>query len=128
MNKRHGFTLMEILVVVVMLGIMAGFALPAYNNSLRKANERDATINLIAIHGAQMVREARTGAYWDGGAGNTASINTNLGLNIVENDVTYSCNGTFTCTATHTGGAFTISVTQAAIQKYVNPTCSLTCP
>ena len=51
-NKRmiKGFTLVEILIVVAIIGIIAGFGLPGYEKMVRKAHERNAILGLTSIH------------------------------------------------------------------------------
>lgn len=39
MKKTAGFTLVELIVVIAILGILAGIAIPAYSGYIRKANE-----------------------------------------------------------------------------------------
>lgn len=50
-NKK-GFTLIEVLVVVLIIGILAGIALPQYRRSVEKAKVAEALINISAIEGA----------------------------------------------------------------------------
>lgn len=49
MNKARGFTLIEIVIVVTIVGILASIALPAYQDSVRKARRADAQTAIMNI-------------------------------------------------------------------------------
>lgn len=123
----RAFTIMEILIVVIILGIIAAFAIPNYGRSVAQSHLQDAIMQLSAIRTANQIYYARTGAYWPpSGTKNVSEINSSLSLNIIENDMSYTCTGTgttFTCDAVSSGGSsFTTRVTQAPLST-TNPQC-----
>ena len=128
------FTIMEIMIVVIIVGIIAAFAIPNYSRSVSQSHLQDAMMQLSAIRSANQVYYARTSKYWPAtaAANNVTAINSFLSLNIIENAMTYSCTGiasgaTFNCTATPVGSAYTVTVTQNVLSS-TNPTCGGTCP
>lgn len=134
-KRNCAFTLTELLVVVIIIGLMAAFTVPNYTRSVERSHRKDAETQLKTIWSADQIYRAQNGTYWPSpasGSNDIAAINNNLGLGIISNGMTYTCNSaltdTFTCTAVRQPSAsFTITVTQAQIDGS-NPSCSGSCP
>ena len=61
-NDQKGFSLVELLVVVIIIAIVAAIAIPSLLASRRAANEASAISSLRTVHSAQATYFATTGA------------------------------------------------------------------
>ena len=138
MLTTKGFTLIEIIVVLVIMGILSAVFIVNYNNLTMQAESGTAQNNLIGIYTAQNNYYANTGNYClkntaakppcavlDANCGDTLSaLNCNLGqsvtgtnFNFTDANFNYNCsqNGatpnSFLCTATfNSNNAATLSI------------------
>jgi type IV pilus assembly protein PilE len=128
MRGKEGVTLIEVMIVVVIVGILAAIAIPAYNDYTTRARRSDAFTALETVRAAQEMNRAETGAYR-----NTADFNAGLlpgcSQGMAGSNYTISVVAaagpppTFTVTATPTltgrqAGDFTLTVNQDGDKTY----------
>lgn len=94
MKTQQGFTLVELMIVVVIVGILASIAVPAYSNYVMRGKIPDAT---SALAGKRVQMEQ----YFQ-------DNHTYVGGTPCNNDTTSSRYFTFACPAAATAGAYTI--------------------
>jgi len=141
MTDRKGFTLIEIIVTLVIIGVLTAIAVNCYTVSIQQAAANAAQNNLITIYGAQRNYYFTNGSYCTaaGSCDTLANLNTNLKLNITDSNYTYACctdasgflcqasNGTTTCAAM--SGNTQWKMTYTPIVPLTNPKCTGTyCP
>jgi type IV pilus assembly protein PilE len=63
MKSNKGITLIELLIVIVIIGILAAIAIPAYTNYMQRARRVDAKTALEQLRAAQEMWRAERGSY-----------------------------------------------------------------
>ena len=119
MRNSHGFTLVELAVVVVIIGVLAAFAVPRFLASVERSKAAEAFNYLSSIQAAQERYHARQGTY--------ASLLTDLDIQMtnvkyftvgtVAAGSTGSLQDSWTLTLTRTGasagyGEYTVTFTE----------------
>ena len=96
MNKIKAFTLLEILVTVIIIGILVGLAIPNFTKSRERALDKEAQTVLILIQSAEKMYYMKDGTSYYPSAANTSvsvnSINVSLRLNLFSASWDYGIN------------------------------------
>ncbi len=108
---------MELMIAIVIMGILAGVAVPSYQKSVEKSRSTEATVGLKVIHTAEKIYKLDTGVY-KGPSITTALTNAALGIELEEENYKFTL-GTASATAytasatrlTNTSCVFSISAT-----------------
>lgn len=64
-NKKNGFTLVELMVTVAIIGILASIAYPSYQDSVIKSRRTDAQSGLMKFSTLMVRQQTETGKFSD---------------------------------------------------------------
>jgi len=104
-----GFTLIEVLVVILILGVLTAIALPSYVTSVQRSRQSSANANARAIATAVQCHAIDSGSYDT----TLADFATDLGGSIPSNP----------CTGTNTGYSITSTATAATVAASTGSNC-----
>lgn len=138
MQKQKGFTLIELMIVVAIIGILASIAYPGYQESVAKTRRANAQGEMLALSSALERRYSEVNHYSDAAAAGADTGAPDASLYIIEPEVvqfytiTISAVGdadaaqAYTLSAVPAGGMVgdrcgTMSLNSAGVKTPANP-------
>jgi len=79
---KKAFTLVEVIIVVIILGIIASFALPRYTTVVERSRSNEGVQILMALLGAQRRHALENGSYKAGTGAGGAIVDGDLDIDI----------------------------------------------
>lgn len=64
-HRHHGFSLVELMIVVAIIGVLAAIAIPNFMKYQARAKQSEAKSNLVALHTGEMAYFAENNSYID---------------------------------------------------------------
>ena len=113
-QNRKGFTLVELLVVILILGVLSAIALPSYISTVQSSRQGAANSNAKALATAVQAKAISVGSYDT----TLADFATDLGGTIPMNP----------CTGTTTGYTITATATTATVSATNGTNCGTWAP
>lgn len=104
-NKMKGFTLVELMIVVAIIGILAAVAIPSYQQYMMKARRSDAQDALTAMAAAQQRYYSNNQYVYTDDETLIGGVNSNEGYYTLEVTVLSADRDAFTLTATPAAGS-----------------------
>lgn len=88
--KHSGFTLIELAVTMMIMAVLTTMGIIYLTKEVERVRYRNVRLNLTAIHAAFQMYVAKNGSYPSSVNWDLDDLNVNLGLNIQDDDFTYT--------------------------------------
>ncbi len=106
LQSSKGFTLIELIITVAIVGILAAIAYPSYQDTIRKSRRSDARVALLDLQMAQEKYRQNCAQYATAIANSYACVNENKTYNLPGN-------------STSKKGYYQISIVMAGVSAYM---------
>lgn len=106
MHNVRGFTLIELMMVVAVIGILSAIAVPSYQSYVKRANRADAEQVMMTIANKQQQYLLDARAYTD--------VLGTSGLNVLAGDNNWTCTNVAATGCSNTRYAITVVIDNAA--------------
>ncbi len=110
---HRGFTLIELMIVVAIVGILAGIAIPSYQNSVAKSRRAEARGQLLEVSQFMQRFYSQNDSYATDRAGAAVAVPTAL-ANVPKTATAATANYTIAFSGTPSVGAYTLTAAPRA--------------
>lgn len=117
----HGFTLIELMIVVVLIAIIAAIAIPAYQGYTEQARRADAKSGLLSLQLAQEKFRANC-RFYAGNIGNTTVCGASPGASTLIHTTTSPDNHYILSISAASTASYTLTATRNPSGKQANDT------
>lgn len=85
MKKSKGFTLVELVIVIVIVGILSMISVPIYRGHVQRSVAAEGKALVVEVAAAQEIYKTRTQSWYSTDEGNVQNVNTELGIDARKN-------------------------------------------
>ena len=113
MRSSKGFTMTEIMISIVILAVLTGLAIPAYNRTIEQSRKNEAITNISIIHMGQKIYRLNNASFWDPGRDCLDASRTGTGTALMSNALNIDISATYytgVCFSNVSATGYTVSL------------------